>query len=77
VPARRALFLALVAVPVATGLAGLDIVVFTGLAGALFAVLRQTGGGAPFLLHWAATGIGVVASAWAWRQDRSPDTSSR
>jgi len=112
VPLRRAVFLALVAVPVATvlveevafrgvlfgligddldatvatavlfglwhadqrhGLARLGVVVFTGLAGALFAVLRLAGGNlaAPFLLHWAANGLGIVASAWAWRQQRS------
>ncbi len=43
-------------------------VAFTALAGAVFAVLRDQSGSlvAPFLLHWAANGLGILAAAWAW-----------
>ncbi len=34
----------------------------------VFAVLREQSGSlvAPFLLHWAANGLGILAAAWAW-----------
>ncbi len=43
-------------------------VAFTALAGAVFAVLRDQSGSlvAPFLLHWATNGLGILAAAWAW-----------
>lgn len=43
-------------------------VAFTILGGAVFAVLRHQSGSllAPFLLHWATNGLGIVAAAWAW-----------
>ena len=43
-------------------------VAFTALAGVVFAVLRQQSGSllAPFLLHWATNGLGILAAAWAW-----------
>jgi membrane protease YdiL (CAAX protease family) len=50
----------------------LGTVVFTGLSGVLFAVLRQQSGSlfAPALLHWATNGLGVLAAALAWRVAR-------
>jgi uncharacterized protein len=47
-------------------------VVFTALAGIVFATLRHESGSlvAPFLLHWATNGLGVVAAAWAWAAHR-------
>ncbi len=47
-------------------------VVFTALAGVVFAVLRQQSGSlvAPFLLHWATNGLGILAAAWAWTTQR-------
>ena len=47
-------------------------VVFTTLAGIVFAVLRQQSGSlvAPFLLHWATNGLGILAAAWAWTTQR-------
>ena len=49
-------------------LAVLGTVVFTALAGVALAGLRHAGGGllAPVALHWAANGLGVLASAWVW-----------
>ncbi|MEV6849158.1 CPBP family intramembrane glutamic endopeptidase [Actinoplanes sp. NPDC051411] len=46
---------------------------FTFAAGVVLALLRHFSGGllAPFVLHWAANGLGVVASAVAVRLDRS------
>ena len=46
---------------------------FTVAAGVVLAVLRHFSGGllAPFVLHWAANGLGVVASAVAAGVDRS------
>lgn len=46
-------------------------VVFTTLAGVVFAALRYWGGGllAPIALHWAVNGLGVIAAAWTWRND--------
>ena len=43
-------------------------VAFTTGAGVVFAVLRQESGSlvAPFLLHWATNGLGILAAAWAW-----------
>ncbi len=47
-------------------------VVFTTVAGLVFALLRQWSGSllAPFLLHWATNGLGVLAAAWAWTAHR-------
>ncbi|MFL6176833.1 MAG: CPBP family intramembrane glutamic endopeptidase [Ornithinibacter sp.] len=47
-------------------------VAFTTLAGIVFAVLRQQSGSlvAPFLLHWATNGLGILAAAWAWSTQR-------
>ena len=47
-------------------------VVFTTVAGLVFALLRQWSGSllAPFLLHWATNGLGILAAAWAWRAQR-------
>ena len=47
-------------------------VVFTTVAGLVFALLRQRSGSliAPFLLHWATNGLGILAAAWAWRARR-------
>jgi uncharacterized protein len=47
-------------------------VAFTTLAGIVFAVLRQQSGSllAPFLLHWATNGLGILAAAWAWTTQR-------
>jgi uncharacterized protein len=44
-------------------------VLFTGLSGVVFGVLRQQSGSlvAPALLHWATNGLGVLAAALAWR----------
>lgn len=46
----------------------LGTVAFTTVAGVVFAVLRDWSGSlvAPFLLHWATNGLGVLAAAWAW-----------
>ena len=46
---------------------------FTFAAGVVLALLRHFSGGllAPFVLHWAANGLGVVASAVAAGVDRS------
>ena len=46
----------------------------TTAGGVVFALLRHVSGGllAPFVLHWALTGLGVVASSLAWRLNR-PD----
>jgi len=43
-------------------------VAFTTGAGVVFAVLRHESGSllAPFLLHWATNGLGILAAAWAW-----------
>ncbi len=43
-------------------------VAFTTVAGVVFAVLREQSGSllAPFLLHWATNGLGILAAAWAW-----------
>ena len=61
-PARRAVVIRQVAGTVA----------FTTLAGVVFAVLRQQSGSlvAPFLLHWATNGLGILAAAWAWTTQR-------
>lgn len=42
----------------------------TGAAGLLFGGLRAFTGSllAPVAIHWAANGIGVLASAWVWRR---------
>jgi membrane protease YdiL (CAAX protease family) len=47
-------------------------VLFTTAAGVVFAVLRHQGGNllAPVAVHWAANGLGVLASAWVWRRSR-------
>ena len=44
-------------------------VAFTTLAGVLLSVLRHVGGGlvAPFVLHWTANGLGILATAWVRR----------
>ncbi|GIE34724.1 hypothetical protein Ait01nite_077690 [Actinoplanes italicus] len=44
-------------------------VAFTTFAGVLLSFLRLVGGGllAPFVLHWTANGLGILASAWARR----------
>lgn len=49
-------------------------VVGTALAGVVLAELRQWTGSllAPVAVHWAANGIGVLASAWTWRRRRQP-----
>ncbi|WP_430782619.1 lysostaphin resistance A-like protein [Actinoplanes sp. G11-F43] len=50
-------------------------VAFTTLAGVVLSYLRHAGGGllAPFVLHWAANGLGILASAWV-RRSRQPDS---
>ena len=50
----------------------LGTVAFTTLAGVVFALLRDWSGSlvAPFLLHWAVNGLGVLAAAWAWSVHR-------
>jgi uncharacterized protein len=57
--------------PVARGILARQVVgtvVFTTVAGVVFAVLREQSGSllAPFLLHWATNGLGILAAAWAW-----------
>ena len=44
-------------------------VAFTTLGGVLLSVLRHVGGGlvAPFVLHWTANGLGILATAWVRR----------
>jgi membrane protease YdiL (CAAX protease family) len=44
-------------------------VAFTTFAGVLLSILRLLGGGllAPFVLHWTANGLGILASAWVRR----------
>ncbi|PWK48768.1 CPBP family intramembrane glutamic endopeptidase [Actinoplanes xinjiangensis] len=44
-------------------------VAFTTLAGVLLSILRAASGGiiAPFVLHWTANGLGILASAWVRR----------
>jgi uncharacterized protein len=48
-------------------------VVFTALAGIVFAELRRRSGSllAPIGLHWATNGLGVLAAAWVWAASRS------
>ena len=56
------------------GRAAFGVVLFTALAGVVFGLLRQAGGSllGPVVLHWAANGLGVLASAWLWsRQVRA------
>ncbi|WP_157751704.1 CPBP family intramembrane glutamic endopeptidase [Actinoplanes derwentensis] len=50
-------------------------VVFTTLAGVALSFLRHAGGGvlAPFVLHWTANGLGILASAWV-RRSAQPDS---
>ncbi|GAA4952247.1 CPBP family intramembrane glutamic endopeptidase [Actinoplanes utahensis] len=50
-------------------------VAFTTLAGVLLSVLRHLGGGllAPFVLHWTANGLGILASA-GLRRSRPGDS---
>ncbi|GIE75232.1 hypothetical protein Aph02nite_11820 [Actinoplanes philippinensis] len=56
-------------------------VAFTTLAGVLLSILRAVSGGvlAPFVLHWTANGLGILASAWVRRSGRTdsggPDKS--
>ena len=57
--------------PVARGILVRQVVgtvAFTTVAGVVFAVLREQSGSllAPFLLHWATNGLGILAAAWAW-----------
>ncbi|BEL08250.1 CPBP family intramembrane metalloprotease [Actinoplanes sichuanensis] len=44
-------------------------VAFTTLAGVVLSFLRAASGGllAPFVLHWTANGLGILASAWVRR----------
>jgi membrane protease YdiL (CAAX protease family) len=46
----------------------LGTVLFTTVAGVLFAELRRRSGSlvAPMVLHWAANGLGVLAAARVW-----------
>lgn len=55
-------------------LAVAGVVAFTAVAGAVFGALRYLGGGllAPVALHWATNGLGVIAAAWAWRDEARP-----
>jgi membrane protease YdiL (CAAX protease family) len=48
-------------------------VVFTALAGVVFAELRRRSGSlvAPLLLHWAANGLAVVAASRLWKVSQS------
>ncbi|MEV4275202.1 CPBP family intramembrane glutamic endopeptidase [Actinoplanes xinjiangensis] len=48
-------------------------VAFTTLAGVLLSLLRAASGGiiAPFVLHWTANGLGILASAWVRRSGRA------
>jgi uncharacterized protein len=50
----------------------LGTVLFTTVAGLVFALLRDRSGSllAPFLLHWATNGLGILAAAWAWTSRR-------
>ena len=50
----------------------LQAVLFTALTGVVLAGLRHAGGSllAPVVLHWAANGVGVLASAWVWSTRR-------
>ncbi len=50
-------------------------VAFTTLAGVLLSFLRAASGGviAPFVLHWTANGLGILASAWV-RRSRPADS---
>jgi membrane protease YdiL (CAAX protease family) len=56
-------------------------VAFTTLAGVLLSFLRAASGGllAPFVLHWTANGLGILASAWVRRsapeESGDPDKS--
>lgn len=54
----------------------LGTVVFTALAGLVFAELRRRSGSvvAPLLLHWATNGLAVVAASRLWQVSRSPAT---
>jgi membrane protease YdiL (CAAX protease family) len=56
----------------AVGLTVLGTVVFTSLAGLVFALLRWHTGSllAPVVLHWAANGFGVLAAARVWALSR-------
>jgi membrane protease YdiL (CAAX protease family) len=47
----------------------LGTVVFTALAGVVFAELRRRSGSlvAPLLLHWATNGLAVVAASRLWK----------
>ena len=55
----------------------LGTVVFTALAGVVFAELRRRSGSivAPLGLHWATNGLAVVAAARVW--EVSPPASGR
>ncbi|GAA1638455.1 CPBP family intramembrane glutamic endopeptidase [Actinoplanes couchii] len=50
-------------------------VAFTTLAGVVLSSLRHAGGGllAPFVLHWTANGLGILASVWV-RRSMQPDS---
>jgi membrane protease YdiL (CAAX protease family) len=50
-------------------------VLFTSLAGLLFSALRWASGSlvAPAVLHWAANGLGVLASALVWSISRGQE----
>jgi membrane protease YdiL (CAAX protease family) len=52
-------------------------VVFTALAGVVFAELRRRSGSlvAPIGLHWATNGLGVIAAAWVWATSPSDVTT--
>ena len=47
----------------------LGTVLFTALAGVVFAELRRRSGSlvAPVLLHWATNGLAVVAASRMWK----------
>ncbi|MEU8243619.1 CPBP family intramembrane glutamic endopeptidase [Actinoplanes missouriensis] len=58
--------------------AQLGTVAFTTFAGVVFGLLRDLSGGvlAPFALHWAANGLGVLASTAVRRRRAGPSSDS-
>ena len=56
----------------------LGTVLFTAVAGVVFAELRRRTGSlvAPAGLHWATNGFGVLASAWVWAVSRPAPRAS-
>jgi membrane protease YdiL (CAAX protease family) len=65
-------------VALAVVLTVLGTVVFTAVAGVVFAELRRRSGSlvAPLGLHWATNGLAVVASARVWSANPPPSDST-